>query len=139
MINVVFCVEVNTLGFFLDSHDGEAHVNAAVELPFLNLDDDTHQEKHASSYTGPCSVFQQQQPCIFYRCCGSSGVTAQKLLQGILILTSAMHLPYFRMPLSREKYLCREKRAQSVSASINSSVCNIPDNKSEVMAVSMRS
>lgn len=42
MINVVFRVEVDALGFFLDRHDGEAHVNAAVELPFLNLEDHTH-------------------------------------------------------------------------------------------------
>lgn len=57
----------------------------------------------------------------------------------ILILTSAMHLPYLSMPLSREKYLCRQKSAQSVSVPINPSVCNIADSKSEVMAVSMRS
>lgn len=51
------------------------------------------------------------------------------------ILTSARHLPYLRMPLFREKYLCREKSVRSVSVSINSSLCNIPDRQSEVMAV----
>lgn len=29
--------------------------------------------------------------------------------QQAFVLTSALHLPYFRMPLSRKKYLCREK------------------------------
>lgn len=32
--------------------------------------------------------------------------------QQVFILTSAMHLPYFRMPLSRKKYLCRAKGTQ---------------------------
>lgn len=32
--------------------------------------------------------------------------------QQAFVLTSAVHLPYFRMPLSRKKYLCVEKEAQ---------------------------
>lgn len=34
--------------------------------------------------------------------------------QQVFILTSVMHLPYFRMPLSRKKYLCGEKGVQWV-------------------------
>lgn len=58
MIDVVSCVEVNALGFFLDSHDGEAHVNAAVELPFLNL-------KHTRTHTlmGNYSMQKDIIPC----------------------------------------------------------------------------
>lgn len=52
-----------------------------------------------------------------------------------LILTSARHLLYLRMPSSREKNLCREKSVPSVSVSINSSICNMPDSQSEVTAV----
>lgn len=44
-----------------------------------------------------------------------------------LILTSERHLLYLRMPLSREKYLCREKSVCSVSVSRNSSIGNMPD------------
>ncbi len=41
--------------------------------------------------------------CIFYKWqCG----------QQALVLTSALHLPYFRMPFSRKKYLCGERGAQ---------------------------
>lgn len=138
MIDVVFCVEVNALGFFLDSHDGEAHVNAAVELPFLNLDDDTHKRNtlEAKRDNVLCS---NNNPVYFIVALAPLESLRKGYCRQLLILTSALHLPYFRMPLSKEKYLCREKSVQSVSVSINSSVCNIPDSKSEVMAVSMRS
>lgn len=32
--------------------------------------------------------------------------------QRAFVLTSALHLPYFKMPLSRKKYLCGEKGVQ---------------------------
>lgn len=32
--------------------------------------------------------------------------------QQAFVLTSVLHLPYFKMPLSRKKYLCREKEGQ---------------------------
>lgn len=37
MINVFLGVQINALGFLLNGHDGQSHINAAVELAFLDL------------------------------------------------------------------------------------------------------
>ena len=37
VIDVLLCVQVNATTALFDGHDGEAHVDAAVELPFLDL------------------------------------------------------------------------------------------------------
>lgn len=39
VIDVFLCVQVDAHGFLLDGHDGETHVDAAVQLPFLDLID----------------------------------------------------------------------------------------------------
>lgn len=39
VVNVFLGVQVDAQGFLLDSHDGETHVDAAVQLPFLDLRD----------------------------------------------------------------------------------------------------
>lgn len=39
VIDVFLCVQVDAHGFLLNSHDRETHVDAAVQLPFLDLRD----------------------------------------------------------------------------------------------------
>lgn len=37
MVNVVFCVEVNALGLFVDGHDRQPDINGAMDLPLGDL------------------------------------------------------------------------------------------------------
>lgn len=166
VVDVVFCVKVNALWFFLDGHDREAHINAALDLPFLNLEvwerrgtrlmlneallcfnSSVYFSSAAAPLEALCKSYSRfmsliaslwgtvslwsKDGCFWETQPSIRGVSSAVLL----ILTSAMHLLYLRMPLSREKYLCREKSVHSVSVSINSSICNIPDSESEVMAM----
>ena len=46
VINVFLSIKIDALGFLLNGHDREAHVNAAMQFPFLNLQDKVNTQCH---------------------------------------------------------------------------------------------